>query len=765
MKRRRFVQQAGSMLAALGLSETGLWVFADRARTALAQPARRKLALLVGIDRYPQAPHPPNSPSSSGFPLTGCVTDVQLQRELLIHRFGFQPGDILTLTNEQATRSQIETAWITHLRDQAKADDLVVFHFSGYGSRIRLSDNTDSWQNTLVPVDGGVSAREPGTVNDLLEETLWLMLRSLPTENILTVLDTSYVYPDRSLPGNFHIRAHPASTLGNLTGSALAFPETLRRDANLLNRFADRHPVPGIVLSAANAEEWAMEAQWQGFSAGLLTYALTQNLWQSTGQISIPATWQQTACQIQQWVGNAQHPQFCQRMAPPCPVDAANSDNTIFPIWLDPIAVGADGAILAIDPDRTARVWLAGLPAEIVESYGINSLLSVAPAKTTEACPSGLLQVRTREGLTVKAQILESSDLSSLQVGQLVWEAVRVIPRHPHLTVALDETLERIERVDATSAFAALRYVSPVTVGEQPADFLFGRVQIAEPSSESPPALPSDRTAITQESGSRYGLLSPMREIIPGSLTDTEEAVKTAIGRLSPQLDQLRAVKLLGSIINEGSSRLGIQATLTVLEPEERVFLEKQTGRGSGNLSKSFLRDQETQKIASNGGNGVLTLPAHSRIRYQIKNLGDRPIYFIIFSFEPDGQSPMYYPLVKDVEVHPRAVPPGEMTIVPSPLGLQVWQIGRSIGLMKTHIVCSTRPFTTTLAALEAAHVPRSNDLEKITHPLEIVSAMVEDLHQASLQATQDLGLSKEVFALDANHWATLSFVYDVMRD
>jgi hypothetical protein len=768
MKRRRFLQQTGSMLAALGLSEMGLWLFADRARSALAQPARRKLALLVGIDRYPQEPHPPNSPISSGFPLTGCVTDVQLQRELLIHRFGFQPGDILTLTDEQATRSQIETAWITHLRDQAQADDLVVFHFSGYGSRIRLSDPANSWQNTLVPVDGGASAQEPGTVNDLLEDTLWLMLRSLPTDRFLTVLDTSYVSPARSLPGNFRIRARPASTLGQLTRSALAFPETLQRDVTFFNRFADRRQVPGIVLSAAIPEEWAMEAQWQGFSAGLLTYALTQNLWQTTGQISIPDTWQQVACQIQQWVGNAQHPQFCPGMAPPCPVDAANSDNTLFPVWLDPIAVGADGAILAIDPtDRTARLWLAGLPAEIVESYSLNSLFSTAPPETTNAPPSILLQVRTREGLTVKAQILASSDFSSLQAGQLVWEAVRVIPRHPHLTVALDETLERIERVDATSAFAALRYVSPVTIGEQPADFLFGRVQLSKPSAESQSGItpPSVRTATTQEYGSRYGLLSPMREIIAGSLTKTEEAVKTAIGRLSPQLDQLRALKLLGSIANEGSSRLGIQATLTVLEPTERVFLKKQTPRGTDNRSGSFLRDQEKPKIAPNGWNGVLTLPAVSPIRYQIKNFGDRPIYFLMFSFDPDGQSLIYYPLTPDLELHHRPISTDDIAIVPPLSDSQPWQTGRSIGRVTTHIVCSTCPFTTTLAALEAAHVPKSNALEKIANPLNIVSAMIEDLHQASLPTTQNLGLSKEVFALDANNWATLSFIYEVIRD
>lgn len=752
------------MLAALGLSETGLWLLCDRAGSALAQRARRKLALLVGINRYPEVLHPPNSSTNAGCTLTGCLTDVQLYRELLIHRFGFQPEDILTLTDEQATRSQIETTFIAHLRDRSQAGDLVVFHFSGYGSRIQLADRPNSWQNTLVPVDGGESDGEPGTVNDLLEETLWLMLRSLPTDRAIALLDTSYVEPARALRGNFRIRARPASTFGQLTASARAFQETLQRDVNLLNRFADRSQVPGVVLSAASAEGWAMEAQWQGFSAGLFSYALTQNLWHTLPQTSLSATWQQAACQIKQWTGNAQYPQLCPGTVPPCPVDAADRNNGSPPVSLDPIAVGADGAIEAIDPTSLlARVWLAGLPAEIVESYGVNSLLSVAPAATTDAPSPPVLQVRTREGLTVKAQILASSELLSLQAGQLVWEAVRAIPRHPHLTVALDETLERIERVDATSAFAALRYVSPVSVGEQPADFLFGRIRTA-PSSQSESAPESALAATTEAAGSRYGLLSPAREIVPGSLTNTEEAVKTAIARLSPQLDRFRAVKLLASSVNEGSSRLGIQATLTVVEPTERVVLTKQTVRGKESLSGWRQGEPETLKIAADGGENGLTLPALSHIRYQIKNLGDRPIYFLIFSFEPDGQSPIYYPFAPDLDEHHRPVPPGDIATIPSVSSSPAWQIGRSKGLVKTHILCSTRPFTATLAALKLAQVPQSNELETVANPLEMVSAMLEDLHQASLLATQDLGLSKEVFALDANQWATLSFVYEVVR-
>ena len=104
MKRRDFLGRVGWAIAALGLSDAAWLRSSDRYYQALAQPTLRKLALLVGINQYP-----------STQPLRGCLTDVELQRELLIHRFGFQEADILTLTEQQATREQIEAAFLEHL--------------------------------------------------------------------------------------------------------------------------------------------------------------------------------------------------------------------------------------------------------------------------------------------------------------------------------------------------------------------------------------------------------------------------------------------------------------------------------------------------------------------------------------------------------------------------------------------------------------------------------------------------------------------------
>ena len=107
MKRRHFLQYTGSTLATLGLSHYNILEKGNRYAQVLAKNTPRKLALLVGINY---------SNNNNLHTLNGCVTDVELQQELLKSRFGFKQSDILRLiSNEsksnQATRNNILTAF------------------------------------------------------------------------------------------------------------------------------------------------------------------------------------------------------------------------------------------------------------------------------------------------------------------------------------------------------------------------------------------------------------------------------------------------------------------------------------------------------------------------------------------------------------------------------------------------------------------------------------------------------------------------------
>jgi len=798
MKRRDFLGRVGWILAALGLSEAGWLRLGDRYYQALAQPTARKLALLVGINQY-----------SSTQALSGCLTDVELQRELLIHRFGFKAEDILTLTEQQATRQQIETAFQEHLTEQAKPSDVVVFHFSGYGRRIQLSEergvrseepSSPLALNGLVPVDSVMPTLEVPVVNDLLEETLWLLLRSLPTSYVTTILDTSFnSAPNNPLQANLRVRSFPQQSQTQISAAELTFQQQLRQNLNLcsgLNRLSceriDNLPkstptsiMPGVVLAAAGLTDMATEAKWNGFSSGLFTYALTQYLWEATPPTTVQVSLSRVAGVVEQLVGKEQQPQLCGQKSQEKPLLAYH---------LQPdLSEGADGVVLSVEDDgKTAHLWLAGLPLNVLEYFTAGSKLTLVPSKVSsdqldqssieqqvkEENPSPLtprpsplapplqLQMRSRIGLTAKAQITGDNSASSLQVGQLVQEAVRVLPRDISLTIALDASLERIERVDATSAFSAIPHVSLVTAGEQPADYVFGRVP--ETKTQESPA-----TLLSASPPSRYGLFSLGQELIPNSAGEAGEAVKVAVHRLVPKLRTLLAAKLWRLTANEGSSHLNVKANLELINAKQQVIVQRETMRSPKTQVPVALANM--QRISSQGN--IPTLPIGSRIQYRIHNDSNRPLYLLLLGLDSSKSAIALYstqdynstdpkPLLKDV-----AIAPGETLIVPQTSVDFEWVVHGPPGLAENQLIFSSAKFTQTVTALEVALHPtgKQQQISPLLNPLEVTQAVMQDLHNASAAqhtaegtTAETISPTSDTYTLDVNSWASLSFIYQV---
>lgn len=728
LKRRDFLQRAGWALAALGVSEAGLLRLGDRYYQALAQPSPRKLALLVGINQYPRTPA-----------LNGCITDVELQRELLIHRFGFKEGDILTLSDQQATRKQIETAFLKHLTEQAQSGDVIVFHFSGYGRRIQLETSPENVLNSLVPVDGVLQTSGLIAVNDLLEETLWLLLRSLPTDLVTTILDTSFMAPSTFRTGNLRIRSRPQMIQGQISVEELELQQQLQQNAK-------RTTIPGVVLAAAGSTQLATEMQWAGFSAGLFTYALTQYLWEATPATTVQASLSRVTGVIEQIVGKEQQPQLSGQKS------LAQSE--AYHLMPD-TSVGAEGVVKLVEDDgKTAQLRLAGLPPSVLEYYAVNSRLTVVTPIVSGEQPLQL-QMRSRTGLTAKALLCANDGTGSLQVGQLVQEAVRVLPRNISLSVALDAGLERIERVDATSAFAGIPHVSLVIAGEQPADYLFGRVREAKTQL---PATPSNALSPT-----RYGLFSLGQDLIPNTAGEAGEAVKVAVLRLVPKLQTLLAAKLWRLTGNEGSSRLGVKATLEMFTATEQVVMQRETLRS--------LLPGQAQDTAPTPTEGIPTLPIGSRIQYRVHNYSDRPVYFLLLGLDTSRSAIALYPTepVRDTlisETKPllkdMVIAPGETLTLPQTSVNFEWIIRGPASLCETQLIFSSSPFTQTLAVLEVAMHPRGEDhIGVFLNPLEVAQAALQDLHQASA-VKGDTGSAADTYALDVNTWASFSFLYQV---
>ena len=371
--------------------------------------------------------------------------------------------------------------------------------------------------------------------------------------------------------------------------------------------------------------------------------------------------------------------------------------------------------------------------------------------------------LRGRTGLSAKAQVLDKPSRTDgqLTVGELVREEIRVLPRNIGLTVALDSGLERIERVDATSAFATVSQVAAVG-SEQPADCRFGRVPettLAETVSPHEPAL----------SPSRYGLFSLAQILIPDTQGDGGEAVKVAVQRLTPHLKALQAGKLLRLTVNEGSSRLKVRAVLATTEPQARVVAQREPVRAEKSYRLEPLSG-ESEKSAN--AHHILSMSKSSRSRCILYNESDRPVYFAVFGSDSAGRLSVLGTEGKDsVAGMSRPIAPGENLTVPAAGAILFegfangWAVSGLIGLAETMIIFSENPFAQTLAAIEA-EMQQTRDalpIRVLLNPLNVARAVLEDLHAASIPGVQKVGISTDDWALDVNVWATLSFVYRVV--
>jgi Caspase domain len=286
LTRRSLLQATAATLTTIALSRT---------QTLLAQSARRKLALLIGIDAY-----------EDGKPLEGCNTDVDLQRELLIHRYGFNPIDIVELRDRNATYQNIIDEF-QKLIQTATPNDLVVFHFSGHGSRVLdrnpiadfiiqdpLTNQPVGLNGTIVPFDWKTS--NPKEVRQIMGKTLYL----LTTDRIVTILDCCH--SEGGLRGNSNVRS-----MDSRMNSGSTFPTVIKEELELqkgllpknwteetLQKKRSEGIAKGLSLGAASFDREAnivnpiaLDLSSGDFRAGAFTYLLTRYLWQSPQARSI----------------------------------------------------------------------------------------------------------------------------------------------------------------------------------------------------------------------------------------------------------------------------------------------------------------------------------------------------------------------------------------------------------------------------------------------------------------------------------------------
>jgi hypothetical protein len=685
--RREFVQQTGWGLLTWGISQAAL----NRNLAALAAPNSRKLALLVGIDNYGA-----NIP-----PLHGCLTDVRLQKDLLRYRFGFQDADILTLTGEKATREAIELAFLEHLIAQAKAGDVVVFHFSGYGS-------LGAGNEVFIPSNG--------TENALTKENILLLARCLATDKFSLIFDSSHTPQNQPLLGNLKIRSYP-SPVANLNPAELTFAEDIKSRFNLKNK-----PNNGVVLCAAQPEQIAVELSGNSPNAGLFTYSLTQYLWQAVPSPTIAIAFPHLRNLIGHQTGQQQQPAIL--------TNSKNNSALAYHIKSEKSRTGAAVVTNLID-ERTVEVTLTGLSLDIIENYGINSCLSFIEATGDEIS----LQIISRQGLKAKAQLLSLP--TALEKGQILQEKLRVFPDKIGLIVGLDNNLTRIERVDATSTFASLPNVTAVVnVGEQSVDCLLSRVG-------------------SEETGN-YQLLSPNGSLIIGSLGAANEAIKSGIKRLESQLETLLAVKLWHLLLNQESSGLAVSVTLESLD---KIYSSRLQTKKAVNDSK--VNDNAKNDLILPVGTEIRyqidnqeDQPLYGVI---ICFNSDQPPLLFCFcqeNLDNSGNTRQLTPFV--IAARTKA------TIPNSTLGH--WKTSKPTGSTENLLFLSRHPFPKTFTILNATQsvTGESAQLLTLTNSLEISRSFWSDLKLDLGLKMDSSGSVIDEYAFDLGTWSGFQFIYQI---
>jgi hypothetical protein len=754
LKRRAFLQHTALALGALGVSGTTLFGWANQYQRALAKPTRRKLALLIGINQYPERAIDPML--AQDIALKGCLTDLDLQRELLLYRFGFSPSDIVTLQNQEATRQGILDAIDHHLVQQAQAGDVVLIHFSGYGGQVRLENDSSGTALAWIPVDGWLPTEQNPTIDDLLEAELAVKLLQLKTNNLTTIVDAGAQDLGNLRWGVLKLRSRPTVPTGILPQNSLITPQSWRST-----------DWPGLMLRAGEPGHLVLEGQWHGFSAGVFTYALTQTLWETSQPPTPQILLRRAKESLQQWTGPDQQPVL---------LGTVSTEGSSTGYRLPTNAPPADGVVLSSSSEnRPITLWLGGMPAAVLEYLQPGSQFLTAPsssnsAMTIQAVEDPLvLRVESRNRLRVNVKPM-NPERQLPAVGQPVYEKLRLLPRNIDLVVALDGQLERVERVDATSALASIPFVISTTAGEQPADCLFGRLPSGLVSTLTA-SLPdvaglvaASRSSQEKSMEGSYGLFAPNRTLIPGTLLAREEAVKTAVGRLTPHLQTLLAMKLVRLTQNRISSWLPAAAVLEITQPKAQALIWQRTERNGSKLAENKAIPKATPLA------DTIQLTADNRIVYRLSNSSNQPLHFALMSFNSRGECLALIAPTLDHSVSGNqgsalgqmAVLPGRTQVLPDD-GAD-WGIPSDVVWIETHIVLSSVPLMRCLEVLRQQGETnfRQSELKRVKQPLQLARALLQDLNSATAETIPDL-TSADYYALHQENWVTFSFRYSVI--
>ena len=754
IKRRQFLQFSASALASIGLSQYDIIQQGNKYAQVLAQSTPRKLALLVGINAYPN-----DLPT-----LSGCVNDVSLQQELLIHRFGFNPQDIITLTDGQATRQGILTAFEEHLIKQAKPGDIVVFHFSGHGDRISdkpscdeiaLHQSKDCKTSTFLPVD----ARPQGAaIRDIMGHTLFLLMSALKTENVTVVLDSCHSGGGKR--GNFLVRSADTPNLLPPSSEELEYQRQWLAKLKLSpQEFVDKRRkgiAKGVVIAAAKREQFASDARFNDFSAGAFTYLFTQYLWQQTSNesytralVNISRSTKIVAGQQ----GNYQDPEFESNF---------HSKNANPPIYFTPLSSQSADAVITNVNGNQVDLWLGGIDSQTLEAFNSNTIFSVLDAQGGER---RLVQLEHRKGLTGSGKLLDTKarGLSQLKPGTLLQERIRSIPENVTLKIGLDDTLDSSTTQQAKQALQSIKRIDAIPLRTSEVQYIFGHMTEAKYQELQ------KRNILNLPPVGSFGLFLPAQDkILPGSFGQSNETVSAAVTRLRPKLKSLLAARVVKQMLgNTNTSRIAVNASMTVAG-STKILSEISPSRSIKKVSSA----QPVANSVNSQDKNVLKLAVGTQIAFQIRNDESVSVYISLLVIDSSGEMAVIFPNDWAAAKDATLLSAGQKLIVPQ-TGVDnfVLTIGEPLGFSEALVIASTTPLRDSLKVLKEVATSRGlagkRGLFSVADDelLNVTNSLLNDLDSGTRGGivAEGITLPQGVRGIDTNKLAALAIGFEVV--
>ncbi|MCL1475515.1 caspase family protein [Argonema antarcticum] len=732
IKRRQFLQFASSALATLGLSQLDIEQKSLRYARVLAQSTPRKLALLVGINTY------------SDQPLQGCVTDVSLQQQLLINRFGFNSKDILTVTDRQATRSNILTAFEEHLIKQAKPGDVVVFHFSGHGSRVKDpdKDTPDGLNSTFVPVDYSQTT-ENNAVQDIMGHTLFLLMKAVQTENLTVVLDSCH--SGGAKRGNFRVRSRDGGSQLQAISDEKNYQQQWLSRLNLsLQDFIQQRRTgvaKGVVIASARRNQLAADAPFSDFYAGVFTYVMTQYLWQQSGNetvASIIPNVSRTTTQIS-----------VQEQKPEYEVKPGSDNDRRSVYFIDKQTPPAEAAIVKVEGDRV-QIWLGGLNPQSLAAFGQGAILAIVdPQKRHQ----GQVKLQSRNGLVGVGKLMGTA-----QPGTLLQENVRGIPTDVTLHIGLDLSLGN-DAAAAKQALQANKRIEIFPLQQAEVNYIFGRITNAYHQE-----LQQRNVADIPAIGS-LGLFSPGLDLIPGSFAKSDETVTDAVNRLQPKLKSLLAARIIKLTLNTNSSRLNAIASMSQ-EGQNQILASTFPVRSIASTAIALNRPQQgggTPPLSSNSRE----LPLGTSIQFRIVNNESRNLYLSVLAIDSTGEMSILFPNNWTATDDVMQLNAGQTLLLPDPSKDNfTFVTQKPKGITEVLIIASTTPLRKALSALRSIASQGQQQRGPFTpsEPTEVIDRLLDDLDEGTrgnptAVAVQNQGIK----SIDTSQIAAMSITFEII--